>query len=147
MPHPDLAQFALETAPTDLARVKAAEQLAEVAPNDPESHFLLARTSLQAGLTGEARRHAEAAHQGGMNQKRLWLLMAELEAKEHGDTETSHAAQRDALQHAAAAEPDPVWRCDSCGKPQAHWQAACPYCHTPGRIFWSGPARLALPAG
>jgi HemY protein len=146
-PHPDLAQFALEPASTDLARVKAAEQLAATSPDHAESHFLLARVSLQAGLTGEARRHAEAARRGGLNQKRLWLLIAELEAREHGESEAGHAAQRDALRHAATAEPDPVWRCDSCGKTQAGWQAACPDCHTPGRIVWGGATRLALPAG
>jgi len=82
-----------------------------------------------------------------MNQKRLWLLIADLEAAEHGDTEVGRAAQRDALRHAATAAPDPVWRCDACGAVHAQWLPFCPACHTPGRISWGEPARLALPAG
>jgi HemY protein len=109
-------------------------------PDHPESHLLLARLSLAAGLTGEARRHADAARHAGMNQKRLWLLIADLEAAEHGDTE-------DALRHAAMADADPVWRCDTCGAVHASWLPSCPACHTPGRIRWGEPARLALPAG
>jgi len=113
----------------------------------PESHFLLARLCLEAGLTGEARRHAEAARRAGLNQRRLWLLLADLEAEERGDSEAGRAAQHDALRQAAIAEPDPGWRCDACGTAQPHWSAACPACHTPGRMQW-GSARptASLPA-
>jgi len=142
-PHPDLAGFALAPVIDPIARVREAGKLVAANPDDAESHLLLARLSLDANLTGEARRHAEAAQRAGMNQKRLWLLIADLEAAEHGDTE----AGRDALRHAATAAPDPVWRCEVCGAVQAQWLPLCPACHTPGRISWGEPARLALPAG
>ncbi len=145
-PHPDLAAFALDNGAVDMARVKLAASLVQAAPDHAESHLLLARTSLEAGLTGEARRHAEAARRAGMRQKRLFLLLADLEAVEHGDTEAGRVAQHDALRQAASAEPDSAWRCEVCGAAHATWLPACPVCHTPGRIAWRGPARLALAA-
>ncbi len=143
-PQPDLAGFALEPVIDRTARVKMATRLAERNPASPESHFLLARENLGAGLTGVARRHAESARRGGLTQKRLWLLVAEIEAEERGDTEAGRIAQRDALRQAAAAEPDPAWRCESCGAVQTEWQPACTACYVAGRIRWGGAARLAL---
>ena len=113
-PQPDLAAFALAPVSDALERAQAAQRLTEANPDHVESRLLLARTALEAGLTGEARRHAEAAVATGVNQRRLWLLLAEIEEAEGGDTEAGRLAQRDALRRAATAEPDPVWRCDAC---------------------------------
>ena len=99
-PQPDLAEFALASVSDPLARMKAAEKLAGGNPTDPESHLLLARASLEAGLTGEARRHAEAARAAGLNQRRVWMLLADIAEAEAPGGE----AARDALRHAAAAE-------------------------------------------
>ena len=107
-PHPDLADFALAPVSDNLQRMQAAQRLTEANPDHAESRLLLARTALEAGLTGEARRHAEAAAATGLNQRRLWLLLAEIEEAEGGDSETGRLAQRDALRHAAAADPDPL---------------------------------------
>ena len=136
-PHPELAAFALAPITDPLLRLKAAERLWQYAPGHPESEFLLARTTLADGLTGEARRHAERARSAGMNDRRLWLLIAELESREHGDSETGQAAQRDALRHAATADPDPAWHCAACGTTQPSWQPVCPTCQIPGRIAWT----------
>ena len=145
-PQPDLATLALARAGEPMDRVKAGGRLVSGRADDPESHFLLSALNLQAGLTGEARRHAERARAGGLDQRRLWLLLADLEAEERGDTETGRLAQRDALRHAATAPPDPQWRCESCGSAQPQWLPACPVCHTAGRIRWATPgAGLALP--
>ncbi|MCW3474602.1 heme biosynthesis HemY N-terminal domain-containing protein [Limobrevibacterium gyesilva] len=145
-PNPEMAESALAATSDKMARMQLAERLVQGAPDHPESRLLLARVALEAGLTGEARRHGEAARRAGLNQKRLWLLIADLEAEEHGDTEAGRLAQRDALRHAATAEPDPAWRCDACGTVHAQWHPACPACHTPGRIVWGEPVRLALAA-
>jgi HemY protein len=144
-PHPDLAEFVLAPLTDPLARVKAAEELAECNPTHPESHFLLAKETLAAGQTGAARRHTENARRAGLTQRRLWLLLADIEAEERGDTEEGRTAQRDALRQAASAEPDSAWRCETCGSPYPEWQPACPVCHTAGRVRWGGAARLVLP--
>ena len=145
-PQPELAEFWLGFIEEPLLRVREAARIAAVNPEAAETHLMLARVCLQASLTGEARHHLDAARSAGMNQKRLWVLLADLEAAERGETEAGRAAQRDALRRAATAEPDPRWHCETCGTEQAHWLPACPVCHTAGQITW-GAGRLALPAG
>ncbi len=147
MPHPALAEFALAPIEDKLARAKAAQRLTEANPDHAESRLLLARTALDAGLTGEARRHAEAARAAGLNQRRLWLLLAEIEEEESGDTEAGRLAQRDALRQAATADPDPVWLCSACHTQHPTWHPACPACSTAGSVRWSasdGPRSLAI---
>ena len=128
-PHPDLAAFALGEPGVEvtdpLKHYQAAQQLADANPGHVESHLLLARVALTAGLTGEARRHAEAARATGLDQRRVWTLLAEIEG---GD------ASRQALQHALVAEPDPLWRCTHCHATQAVWQPVCPACGTVGGL-------------
>jgi HemY protein len=144
-PQPELAEFSLEPIQDSSARLREAVRISGSTAQHPESCLLMAREYLAAGKLADARQNAEAARRAGMNQRRLWLLLADIEAAEHGDTEAGRAAQRDALRHAAAAEPDPQWLCDACGTAHAHWLPSCPICHTPGRIRWGQP-RLALPA-
>ena len=145
-PHPDLAAFVWAPLAAPADRVYEAERLAQENPDHPESHLAVARASLEAGLIAEARRHAEAARDAGFNQRRLWTLLADI-AQAEGDDEASRTAQRDALRHAASAEPDPVWRCEACGAALPGWRAACPACGTPGRVAWTtGALRPAMGA-
>ena len=136
-PHPDLASFALEPSTEPLARMQAAQRLTEANPEHAESRLLLARTALEAGLTGEARRHAEAARAAGLNQRRLWLLLADIDEAEGTD-------QREALRHAATAAPDPVWCCGTCQTGHAKWHPCCPHCFTVGSLRW-GTAPITAP--
>ena len=129
-PHPDLAEFALAPVDTPLARMPAAQKLTQANPEHAESRLLLARIALQAGLIGEARRHVEAARGAGLNQRRLWLLLAEIDEADGGD-------QREALRHAASADPDPVWRCTACRTVCAEWHPSCPNCFTVGSLRWT----------
>ena len=138
-PHPDLATFALAPVGEPLARVRAAQTLAEANPGHTESRLLLARTELNAGLTGEARHQAEAVRDAGLTQRRLWLLLADIEEAEHGDTEAGRAAQRAALRQAATADPDPVWLCTVCRTPHRAWAPACRSCDAPGSLRWMTP--------
>jgi len=135
-PHPDLADFALAPVTDPLARAQAAQLLAEANPEHAESRLLLARTALAAGLTGEARHQATLARESGLNQRRLWLLLAEVEEAEHGGTEASRAALRRAIN----ADHDPEWRCTECHAVALAWAAACPSCGAAGGLRW-GPAR------
>jgi HemY protein len=125
-PHPDLATFALARAGDPLQQYQAAQRLTGENPDHVESRLLLARAALTAGLTGEARRQAEGARAAGLDQRRLWLLLAEIE----GDSDAS----RQALQHALVAEADTTWRCTSCHATQAAWQPVCPVCGTVGGL-------------
>jgi HemY protein len=141
-PHPDLAAFALAPLTAPLERAQAARRLAEANPEHAESRLLLARTSLDAGLTGEARHQAVLARGAGLNQRRLWLLMAEIEEAEDAGSEASRLAARDALRQATTADADPEWRCAECHSSHNAWSPACPSCGTPGSLRWL-PGRLA----
>lgn len=147
-PHPDLATFALAPTTDRLARTKAAQRLAEAHPDHPESRLLLARTALEAGLTGEARHQAKLAQDSGLNQRRFWLLMADIEEADGAGSEASRLAQREALRHAADADADPEWRCEVCHTPHAAWYPACTSCGTAGSVRWlpGRTARYSVPA-
>lgn len=139
-PHPDVASFALAGAATPLDGVNHARTLAAANPTDPESFLLLARASLDAGLSGEARRHALLARDAGVNSRRVLPLLAAIEEKEDPNSE----AARDYLREAATADPDPVWRCMECHADSVEWHPACPSCHTPGSLRWGNTTALTL---
>jgi HemY protein len=140
-PHPDLAAFALALEPDKLSRARAAKRLVAGNPIHPESRLLLARAALDAGLTGEARHQIEIAEKEGLKQRRMCLLLAEIEEQERGDTEAGRLAQRDALRRAATAEPDPHWQCTTCRSDHAVWRSKCNVCDGVGTIQWSSDVR------
>jgi HemY protein len=144
-PHPDLAVFALAPITDRLARAQAAQRLAEANPEHLESRLLLARTALDAELTGEARHQATLARGAGLNQRRLWMLMAAIEEAEHGDTEAGRIAVRDALRQAAAADPDPAWECTECHTPHVTWYPACISCGAAGSVRWVAGRSASYP--
>jgi HemY protein len=120
--------------------LKAGQLLVRDAAESAESHLLLARLSLEAGLTGEALRHAEIAERGGLRQRRVYVLLADI-AEATGTDEQHREAYGDALRRAAAADPDPAWLCEACGATHETWQPACPNCHSAGRVRWGTPHR------
>lgn len=139
LPHPDLAAEALAPLPDKMKRLGAAKALAAANPSHPESRLLLAHAALEAGLTAEARKYAESAAATGLNQRRLWVLMADIAERD------GHAAEaQEALRRAAGADPDPVWRCGHCGTVHNAWHAVCPACSTPGKIAWVQPDQGAV---
>ena len=150
-PHPDIAEPYLAEDSEPLARVKAVEMLIRRNPTAAESRLLLARVSLAAGLTGRARGALEAVVKSGEADRRAYLLLAELEEAEHGETAESRAAQARWLRDAAGARPEPRWRCGNCGTEHRRWAPVCEACDTAGRIAWTAePAtaeRDAAPAG
>jgi HemY protein len=145
-PHPDLASFALALESDKLARVQAATRLVASNPRHPESRILLARVALDAGLTGEARHQVEIAETEGVKQRRLCLLLAEIEERERGDTEAGRFAQRDALRRAATAESDPHWQCTNCHADHSIWHPKCDICASVGSMRWlDGVRNFGLP--
>ena len=148
-PHPDLAAFALAPQTDPLARVQAAKRLAAANPTSIESRIILARTALDAGLTGEARHQLDASQAQGIRQRRLSLILAEIEEQERGDTEAGRLAQREALRQATTADPDPRWECTNCHTGQAAWHPKCTTCGKVGTIQWQSnqpPAGLSVVA-
>ncbi|MGI4941916.1 MAG: hypothetical protein ACRYHQ_15380, partial [Janthinobacterium lividum] len=115
-------------------RLQAAARLANANPAHAESRLMQAQAALDAGQTAEARTHIEAARAAGFNQRRLWMLAADVAEREH-----DMAASQDALRHAASAGPDPVWRCGNCGTVHGDWHPVCDACGTPGKIAWVEP--------
>lgn len=136
-PHPDLATFALAPFEDKAARVQAAKRLAEVNPTDPESRLLLIRVTLDAGQFADARYYIDQLRNSGYPlQRRFYLLVAELEEAEHGDTEEGRLAQRGALREAAVAEPDPHWQCVTCRTDYSGWRPKCASCQSVASISW-----------
>jgi HemY protein len=142
-PHPELATFALAVESDKLARAQAAKRLVASNPADLESRVLLARVALDAGLTGEARHQVEVAESEGLHQRRLCLLLAEIEEHERGDTEAGRLAQRDALRHAATAGPDPHWQCTNCHADHMKWHPKCDTCGSIGAVQWLDSTRTS----
>jgi HemY protein len=145
-PHPDLAGPYLAEEPDALMRVKAVEALIRRNPDHPESRLLLARTALEAGLTGRARTALDALVASGEADRRAFLLLAELEEAEHGETPESRGAQAHWLREAATALPEPRWRCGHCGTDHAAWAPLCRHCDTVGQIGWTAAPRVKAPA-
>lgn len=141
-PHPDIGTAWVAGTPAPLARVKAVEDLTHRNATHPESRLLMARIALDAGLTGRARAELEALTTSGAADRRGFLMLAELEEAEHGDTADARAAQARWLRGAANAPGAPVWRCAGCGAEHGTWKAECASCGEVGRIGWSAPASV-----
>jgi HemY protein len=129
-PHPLIATAYLANVTGPLERVQAAADLAKAKPGHPETELLLAQTSLDAKLTGEAKRHAEAAIAAGLTDKRPYTILAAL------DDPAAAAAAEHAMQ--------PNWSCTACYTEHADWHPACPNCAKPGTLIWKTTQTKAL---
>ncbi|MDN3568143.1 heme biosynthesis HemY N-terminal domain-containing protein [Paeniroseomonas aquatica] len=145
-PHPDLAVPYLADEGDALTRMKAVEVLIRRNPTHAESRLLLGRTAIAAGLTGRARGALDALVKSGEADRRAYLLLAELEEAEHGETVEARAAQSRWLREAAGAAPEPRWRCGNCGTDHAAWAPVCSACDMVGRIAWTTEPRAAVAA-
>jgi len=131
-PHPLIAAAYLEHISASIERAQAAADLAKARPGHPESELILAQTSLEAKLTGEAKRHAEAAITAGLTDKRPYAVLAAL-----GEPAASAAL---------AAAQEPVWSCTACFTAHDAWSPACPNCAKPGTLVWKTSQSKALVA-
>ncbi len=135
-PHPDVATEYMADLPDKQARLKAATGLAQQNIAHPESQLLLAKAALDAGMTKDALRHIEGVRDAGLNQRRVWVLLADI-----ADHEGHANKAQDALRHVATADPDPFWRCAACGTGHESWKPVCEACNTPGKIAWVQPSQ------
>jgi HemY protein len=122
-PHPLIAEAYLAKFASPIERVQAAAELAKAATGHPESELLLSQTSLAAQLTGEAKRHANAAIQAGLSDKRPYTVLASLDPSPDNVT-------------AAAIAPAPKWVCSNCSADTPDWTAICPACGKAGTLSW-----------
>jgi HemY protein len=149
--HPALAALALEADPAEpkTARARRVAALASQV-GGAEMALAAARAALEAGEWAEARRWIERARAGGLEDRRLHVLLAELAEREFAGAERARAEAEAHWRDAATAPPEPVWTCTACGATQPEWRPACANCGTAGSLRWGEAAaiapRLALPA-
>jgi HemY protein len=143
-PHPQLGALSLDTGGF-MSRESRAAWLTESNPDHPESLLLKARAALDEGHLDVARTLAEKARDAGFEERRLWLLLADIAHGEGDEEATSEALRR------AASAQDSTWRCEACGAPQEEWHARCGQCGEVGKISWGGQvgrkSQALLPAG
>lgn len=72
----------------------------------------------------------------GEADRRVYLALSDLEEFEGRDTPESRAAQARWLRQAAAADPEPRWRCTECGAEYGEWAPHCAHCDAIGTIGW-----------
>ncbi|MDX1581347.1 MAG: hypothetical protein R3360_06970, partial [Alphaproteobacteria bacterium] len=147
-PHPLLAEEWMDLHPEEshTQRYKSLQGLTDTNPTHAESHAVLTRYALEAGLNGGARRHAEALKEREPSERAFDLLAQVEEAEGH------IAAAEDARRRRADAEEDPAWRCSRCGHEEEDWSERCGGCGSFATIEWvrqepqhfapgSGPAK------
>ena len=120
-PHPDLADAYVHVRHGDsaLERLSRAETLAKLAPDHEDSLYCLAKAELEAHHFDRVRTLL-AEILADKPRTRFCLLMARLEALEHGDP----SAQRDWLLRASRAPRDAAWIADGVISDQ--WQPLSP---------------------
>ena len=120
-PHPELAEAYASVRPGDSVRdrLKRVKRLAELRANHPEGAMAVARAAIDAHDWPEARSALGGIMRANPTE-RVCLLMAEIEAGEHGD----QGRVRAWLTRALAAPRDPVWTAD--GQVFAQWAPVSP---------------------
>lgn len=146
-PHPLLAALALEPAPGEPTASRARRVAALAAQvGGAEMALAAARAALEAEQWGEARRWLDRARAGGIEDRRLHALLAELAEGEFAGTDRARAEAEAHWRDAATAPPEPVWSCTACGADQPDWSPCCARCGTAGSLRWGSVPAIASPA-
>ncbi len=132
-PHPDLAEAYMSVRLGDSARDRLArmQTLAAQAPGDVESAIALARAALAAREFAVARSALAPILRGA--SERVYLLMADIEEAEHGET----GRVREWLSRALRAPRDPAWTAD--GLVSDVWLPASPVTLRLDAFEWRTP--------
>jgi HemY protein len=120
-PHPDIAEAYASVRPGDSVRdrLKRVRRLTELRAHHPEGAMALARAAIDARDWMGAREALEGLVRSQPSE-RVCLLMAEIEAGEHGD----EGRVRGWLARAINAPRDPTWVAD--GRIFEHWAPISP---------------------
>ena len=134
IPHPDLAEAYVHVRHGDsaLERLSRAETLAKLAPTHEDSLYCLAKAELEAHHFDRVR-SLLADTLANKPRMRFCLLMARLEALEHGDP----SVQRDWLLRASRAPRDAAWIADGIISDQ--WQPLSPISGRLDAFKWHYP--------
>jgi HemY protein len=140
-PHPDLARAYVDLRHGDAAgdRLNRAKALGRLAPSNPESQLIIARSALEARQFDLARRTmADLLDNGRRPTVRMCLMMADIEETENGPG----GLMREWLSRAARAPRDPAWVAD--GVVSDRWLPASPVTGQIDAFRWETPVeRLA----
>jgi len=139
--HPDLAAAYVAARPGDSAsdRLKRAEKLVRLTPEDAEAHLAVARAALTAGEFAAARLAAEKAIALSPREGAC-LLMADIVDKESRD----EGRMRYWLGRAVRAPSDPAWVAD--GRVSERWAPFSPVTGRLDAFQWRPPVeRLDAP--
>lgn len=139
-PHPDLGRvyMGLWADEDALKRVGHAERLAETNPEHLESRLLVARAALDAELWGQARARLKPLVDQAVLDRRVALLMAELEKGEHDAVEDEARWLRQAVDLGRTDR----WRCTACGTVHDVWAADCTGCGAFATLSWDAGRAL-----
>jgi HemY protein len=137
-PHPQLAEVYVSLRPGDSSadRLKRAESLARLAPGDPESRVIVARTAIGARKFTAARAALAPFLDPAAESRptrRICALMAELEEAENGPS----GRVREWLARASRAPRDKAWVAD--GIVADSWSAASPVSGKLDAWRWEAP--------
>jgi HemY protein len=137
-PHPDLAEVYIDLRPGDAGRdrLKRAKALAKKAPGHSEAALAVARAALDAHEFDQAR--MALAPLLADPTRRVCLLMAEIEASEHGD----QGKAREWTARAARAKRDPAWVAD--GYLSERWLPISPVTGKLDAFVWMVPPEAPL---
>ena len=142
-PHPDLAQAYLDLRSGDSSsdRLARARALARLAPDDAESHLVIARAAIDAREFAAAREAMKPLIEGNTRPSaRMCLMMADLEETENGMT----GGAREWLARASRAPRDKAWVAD--GVVSDTWAPVSPVTGKIDAYSWQMPAeRLSAP--
>jgi HemY protein len=138
IPHPDLAEVYANLQPGDSAkdRLKRVKKLVRKTKDNFESRLAVARSAMDANHFDEAR--AALVPLLGDPTQRACLLMAEIEASEHGD----HGKAREWTVRALRGKRDPAWIAD--GYVSERWLPASPHTGRLDAFEWLIPPTASM---
>ncbi|MGV1957145.1 heme biosynthesis protein HemY [Agrobacterium sp. 22-214-1] len=133
-PHPQIAELYVRARSGDTAidRLKRAERLESLKPNNIESLFAVAQAALDAKEFAKARAKAEAAARIEPRES-IFLLMADIEEAETGD----QGRVRYWMAQALRAPRDPAWVAD--GVVSEKWLPVSPVTGRLDAFEWKAP--------
>ncbi len=133
-PHPEIAAAYIRARSGDSAadRLKKAEKLEALKPNNYESLLAVAEAALDAQDFKRARAKAEAAARMG-SRERVYLLLADIEEAETGD----QGRIRHWMGQALKAPRDPAWVAD--GHVSGRWMPISPVTGRLDAFEWKTP--------